>query len=161
LFQVENVRRTYMNVCKRCDKIKSRDNFYKSLDKEARCKECVSEIRREKYSENKEVILSRVRKYRTENPEKIRDTKLRQAYGVGTEYFNAKLLEQGGVCAGCKRHVKTVWRGKEVNMPLDHNHTTKAPRGVLCNKCNRALGLLEENIQTLQNLADYINKYKK
>lgn len=150
-----------MKECKRCNKIKELTEFYRRLDKEARCKECVSELRRQKYSEKKEAVLLAVKKYRSENPEKIRDTKLRQAYGVGTDYFEAKLLEQGGVCAGCRRNRKSVWRGKEVNMPLDHDHETKKPRGVLCIKCNRGLGLLEENIETLENLVRYINKYKK
>jgi hypothetical protein len=111
--------------------------------------------------EKKEFKLKAVQKYRNENPEKIRDIKLRQAYGVGIDYFNAKLKEQGGVCAGCKRDVKTIWRGKQVAMALDHNHETKQVRGVLCIKCNRALGLLEENEQSFLNLIDYINKYKK
>ena len=150
-----------MNECKRCGKIKSLNSFYKKLDKEARCKECVSELRRQEYKEKKEFKLKAVQKYRNENPEKIRDIKLRQAYGVGIDYFNAKLKEQGGVCAGCKRDVKTIWRGKQVAMALDHNHETKQVRGVLCIKCNRALGLLEENEQSFLNLIDYINKYKK
>lgn len=158
--QFDDVRRTYMKECKRCGKFKSISEFYAPTH-ECRCKECVKEIRKQHYNENKEVIKTRVKKYRTENPEKIRDTKLKQAYGVGTEYFNAKLKEQGGVCAGCGRNRKSLWRGKEVEMALDHDHSTNKPRGVLCIKCNRALGLLEENIQTMQNLIEYINKYKK
>ncbi len=162
LFQVENVRRPYMKTCKRCGITKSLEiDFYKGLNKEARCKQCVSEIRKQKYLENPKKVKDRVTKYRNENPEKIRDTKLRQAYGVGTNYFNAKLIEQGNVCAGCKRNVKQKWKGKEVNMALDHDHKTLSPRGVLCIKCNRALGLLEENENTLLNLIGYIDKYKK
>ena len=84
-----------MNECKRCGKAKSLDAFYKRLDKEARCKECVSELRRSEYKEKKEFKLKAAKKYRDENPEKIRDTKLKQAYGVGIDYFNAKLEEQG------------------------------------------------------------------
>ncbi len=158
---VENVRRTYMKECKRCNMIKSFSDFYKKLDKEARCKKCVSEIRRAEYINNKHIKILAVKKYRDENPEKIRDTKLKQAYGVGINYFNTKLKEQGGVCASCKQNRITVWRGKKVNMALDHDHTNNQPRGILCIKCNRALGLLEENLSTLANLADYIRKYKK
>lgn len=149
-----------MKECKRCGQTKSSENFYKRLDKEARCKKCVSEIRKAYYNKNRIRRLEYVKKYRDENPEKIRDAKLKQAYGVGTSYYDAKLKEQGGVCAGCKRNVKHVWRGKEINMALDHNHATDEPRGVLCIKCNRALGLLEENTQTFLHLIDYINKYK-
>jgi hypothetical protein len=121
----------------------------------------VNEIRRIQYKENPDKHKARVKKFRTENPEKIRDTKLKQTYGVGIEYFNVKLKEQDGVCAGCGRNYKVKWRGKEVEMSLDHNHKTGEPRGVLCIKCNRGLGLLEENPQTMLNLIEYINKHKK
>lgn len=156
LFQVENVRRTYMKKCTRCDK-----GYDKTYSKEYRCIPCVNELRRQKYRENPEKYKARVTKYRTENPEKIRDTKLKQAYGVGTEYFVAKLTEQNGVCAGCGQNRKVKWKGKEVQMALDHNHETLEPRGVLCIKCNRGLGLLEENPATMTNLIEYLNKYKK
>ena len=147
-----------MKKCTKCELSKDAMEFYK---KESRCKTCVNEIRRAKYNENPAKYIERVTKFRTENPEKIRDTKLKQAYGVGIEYFDAKLKEQGGVCAGCGRDVKSVWKNKVVKMALDHCHSTGAPRGVLCIKCNRALGLLEENVQTMLNLIDYTNKYKK
>jgi len=144
-----------MKKCTRCQKEAS---FYKG---ETRCKDCVNELRREKYKADPSKYIARVAKFRNDNPEKIRDTKLKQAYGVGTEYYESKLKEQGGVCAGCKRVFKIKWRGKETEMPLDHNHKTLAPRGVLCIKCNRAYGLLEENTQTMLNLIEYTNKYKK
>lgn len=124
LFQVDNVCRSYMKNCKRCGKDKPVTDFYKDLSKERRCRQCVSELRKAEYAANSEKHRLRVKKYRDANPEKIRDTKLRQAYGVGIEYFDAKLKEQGGVCAGCSTHTKVIWRGREVNMPLDHNHDT-------------------------------------
>lgn len=158
---VENVRRTYMKQCKHCGKDREDTEFYKDTSKEARCKKCVSNIRKAKYAEDPDKVKARVAKYRKENPEKIRDTKLRQAYGVGTEYYEEKLKEQSGVCAGCKRVFKIKWRGKETEMPLDHNHKTLAPRGILCIKCNRGFGLLEENVSTLFNLIEYAEKYKK
>ncbi len=154
----ENVRRTDVKKCTRCERNKAITEFYK---KESRCKTCVNEIRREKYNENPEKFITRVKKFRKDNPEKIRDTKLKQAYGVGNTYYDAKLKEQGNVCAGCGRNVKTVWRDKEIKMALDHDHLTGKPRGVLCIKCNRAYGLLEENIQTMLNLIEYTKKYQK
>ena len=150
-----------MKKCKKCDTLKSPEQFYGDGSKEARCRSCVSLVRKAKYAENPQIVIDRVAKYRNANPEKIRDTKLKQAYGVGTDYFNAKLKEQGGVCAGCGRNRKMMWRGKEVEMALDHDHDSKSPRGILCIKCNRAFGLLEENIQTMLNLIEYTKKYKK
>lgn len=148
-------------LCKRCGIRQSRQNFYDKLHKEARCKKCVSEIRKAKYLENKEEVIARVKKYRDANPEKIRDYKLKQAYGVGIEYFDSKLAEQNGVCAICKCDRKVLWRGKAVRMALDHDHNSNEPRGILCLNCNRALGLLEEDPERMKNMIDYINKHKK
>jgi Recombination endonuclease VII len=156
----DDVRRTHTKTCSKCLLDKSLEDFH-NYKHELRCKTCISKIRKEAYARDREKVLARVTKYRRQNPEKIRDTKLKQAYGVGIDYFNAKLKEQNGVCAGCSRDFKSEWRGRKVNMCLDHNHSTNKPRGILCIKCNRALGLFEENRKTLNNIVEYLDKYEK
>ena len=156
----DDVRRTYTKTCSNCLVAKALEEFYDHTH-ELRCKNCISVIRKEAYKRDRDKILTRVSNYRKQNPEKIRDTRLRRAYGVGIEYFNSKLAEQNGVCAGCDRNFRNKWCGREVHMALDHDHCTNEPRGILCVKCNRALGLLEENINTFNNLIKYLNKYKK
>ena len=159
--KVDDVRRADTKKCNRCGIFRPMTQFYARLDKENRCKPCVGELRKAVYNINRDEIIKRVQKYRKDSPEKIRDTKLKQAYGVGLEYFEAKLKEQGCVCACCNKNVETVWRGKKVAMALDHDHETLQPRGILCIKCNRAFGLLEENIEYMQSLIDYKKKYQK
>lgn len=148
-----------MKLCKRCGKNKTLDCFYRSLEKEARCKECVSELRKEKYKENRQQVIARVRKYRTENPEKIRDLKLRQAYKITAEEYDKKHNQQNGVCAACGKPEKTVWRGRVVRLAVDHNHQTGQIRGLLCMFCNRALGLLMDDIKIISGLLKYRKKY--
>ncbi len=42
---------------------------------------------------------------------------------------------------------------------VDHNHdATQKVRGVLCRACNGALGLFGDNIETLKNAIEYLNK---
>jgi hypothetical protein len=43
---------------------------------------------------------------------------------------------------------------------IDHCHSTNKVRGVLCNNCNTALGLVGDNINTLQTMIEYLN-YEK
>ncbi len=43
---------------------------------------------------------------------------------------------------------------------LDHDHETGAIRGFLCGNCNRALGLLFDNPETIQKLKEYIERFK-
>ena len=40
---------------------------------------------------------------------------------------------------------------------IDHCHSTNKIRGILCNNCNTALGLVGDNIQTLQSMVEYLN----
>ena len=153
-----------MKKCKRCDKEKLLNEFYDRIDPKRAlydpCKECILKDRKIKYHSDKVKYQQRAQRYRKENPEIMRDMKLKQTYGVGIKYFNQKLEEQKGVCAGCRQNVKQLWKGKEVAMALDHDHKTKKPRGVLCIRSNRALGLLRENKYTLKNLIGYIIKYQ-
>lgn len=41
---------------------------------------------------------------------------------------------------------------------LDHDHSTGNFRGVLCNNCNRAIGLLGDNSETLLKAAEYVKR---
>jgi Recombination endonuclease VII len=155
-----------MKTCKVCGKEKLEAEFYKRKNNDSRaksdpCRECSLAARKADYHKRSDEMSKRAKIYRKLNPEKIRDTKLKQTYGVGIDYFNTKLKEQGGVCAGCRQNVKTIWKGKEVNMALDHDHLSGKVRGVLCMHCNRGLGSLRDNEETLNNLIDYLRKYKK
>ena len=39
---------------------------------------------------------------------------------------------------------------------IDHCHSTNKIRGVLCNNCNTALGLVGDNTQILQSMIEYL-----
>jgi hypothetical protein len=43
---------------------------------------------------------------------------------------------------------------------IDHDHETNEVRGVLCHSCNRGIGLLGDNIATLQNAINYLQKHQ-
>lgn len=40
----------------------------------------------------------------------------------------------------------------------DHNHTTGEFRGWICTRCNVAIGMVKENIETLEAIIEYIKK---
>lgn len=74
------------------------------------------------------------------DPEGDRRRNLWRLYKITPEEFDAKLEEQGGVCAICLGGPKDV-RGYHA----DHCHKTGRFRGVLCNHCNSAIALLGED----------------
>lgn len=39
---------------------------------------------------------------------------------------------------------------------IDHNHQNNNIRGIICNKCNRALGFFKDSIEILRNAIEYI-----
>lgn len=47
---------------------------------------------------------------------------------------------QGGVCAVCEQ----PQLGDIKNLAVDHNHETGEVRGLLCNRCNPALAILDD-----------------
>lgn len=74
---------------------------------------------------------------------------LKKNYGMTIEDFNKILRSQDGKCAnsGCST------RGALV---VDHDHKTGKIRGLLCHRCNRALGQAEDSPGRLIGLAEYL-----
>lgn len=60
------------------------------------------------------------------------------------------IRETNGICQICKRQKKLV---------LDHCHTLKHVRGLICNNCNRALGLFRDSIDALEDAAMYLKRF--
>lgn len=77
---------------------------------------------------------------------------LKRRYNLTTEEFNKLRELQQDKCAICGRIRKLC---------VDHNHKTKEVRGLLCRKCNSALGYLEDSEKLTLNLLGYIRKYKE
>ena len=77
-------------------------------------------------------------------------------YGITLDEYNNMLDEQENTCAICFSNFKGV---RDACSPVvDHNHKTGLVRGILCNSCNRGLGLMDDNIQVLQNAVIYLQE---
>ncbi len=50
--------------------------------------------------------------------------------------------------------------GSKELLCIDHCHDTEKPRGLLCHKCNTALGLLDDDSQRMLNLIRYLERSK-
>jgi hypothetical protein len=67
------------------------------------------------------------------------------------EQYEAASERQGGVCSICKKKCQTNER-----LAVDHDHATGHYRGLLCRKCNNALGLFSDSPEILRRAADYL-----
>lgn len=83
---------------------------------------------------------------------RARASNLWTKYRLRVEQYNDLLQSQQGVCAICHKEC-TVKR----SLAVDHNHETGKIRGLLCSKCNQALGLLG-TIENLKNAITYLEK---
>jgi DNA-directed RNA polymerase subunit RPC12/RpoP len=132
--------------CSRCKIEKDIKSFNKSknapLGIHNQCREC---IKLWKPSE------TQLKKYR----EKIKNWNRFKYSGFTQEDFNAKFAEQNYCCAICGTDESGA-----VDWHADHNHISKAKRGILCHKCNTGIGLLKDSPDILKKAIMYLEKYE-
>ena len=71
---------------------------------------------------------------------------------------NITIVDQNFCCAICGKHEKDCSKQK---LYVDHDHDTKQVRGLLCSRCNSAIGLFDESVEKLSNAVRFLNKNKK
>ena len=134
-------------LCTKCKLVKQLTEFSPKKDRAGTaswCKECKATDTRERHRGN---------------PKKTAEVNRRQAlkrYGLTPKDYQKLLRSQDSTCAVCdaKYHIKS----KKQNLAVDHCHTTGKVRGLLCNRCNYALGLVEDDRGLLLNLINYLNR---
>ena len=75
---------------------------------------------------------------------------IKRLYGISVEEYGRLLESQSFVCAICFESP----HGRDLD--VDHDHETGQVRGLLCHKCNRALGLLNDNPDRARAAAAYV-----
>lgn len=142
-------------TCGRCGETKPPEDFsprgerYGVVLRKTTCKECAARQAREWYGRHTERGLTNRRRLQ-----------LKADYGLTPEQYDAMLEAQGGVCALCARPERAKRDGKVMRMPVDHCHETGRVRALLCHACNRAIGLLGEDVELLRRAIDYLLRHK-
>ena len=70
----------------------------------------------------------------------------RRRYGLTGEDYERMLANQDGVCCICRRPERTRSDGSFRPLSVDHDHATGRVRGLVCNTCNRLVGLFESEL---------------
>jgi len=81
---------------------------------------------------------------------------LRHRYGIEAQQKNDIISKQNNVCAICREPFKN-----KLDTNVDHCHTTKKLRGVLCRLCNTGLGKFKDSPELLRFAALYIEYHVK
>ena len=118
-------------VCNKCGKTKSISSFYKRTNRPCGVQsKC-------KTCQNS----GRIKYYK---PHEV----MRRKFNISESYYIELMKQEDCPCCGKKMEKKCI----------DHNHKTEKIRGVICNNCNTALGLLDDNKETLSNLIQYLER---
>lgn len=99
---------------------------------------------------------------------KQRESYVFRKYGVSMALLIELLQRQDGRCAICATRWEECRSAKRVHheivflqsLYVDHDHRTKAVRGLLCNACNTAIGLLRERPGRLLQALFYLEGFK-
>jgi hypothetical protein len=144
---------TVDKTCNRCEKTKPLSDFWLSPNKRkdgsrpyrAYCIDCGISSKMKKYYEEGGKQKQKERAFKS----------LMAKYGITPEIYENERIKQNYSCKLCGAHEHTE---KHKRLHVDHCHKTGKYRGLLCGPCNRALGLLKDNTQTLEKAIKYLNE---
>ena len=137
-----------------------------------RCKEYIKKCnlknkdKRKQYNTNwarmnRNKINAADRKRYKENPEKrkrySKHKMLKKLYGITIDQYEEMYNKQNGLCFLCNS--SQVESKNNRNLCVDHNHFTNKIRKLLCNKCNIALGLFNEDIPLMERAIQYLKDH--
>jgi hypothetical protein len=176
-----------MKKCPRCNLTKSLDQFYVyPAGNISWCNECINTYNRESYRKTHprnyrrfDDIVPNGRKWCRDCQQWVliesfnkkqgasdgrtsiciscqSDRNLLRLYNLTRSDFNSLLDSQGGGCACCGTKIP----GGKGAFHVDHNHETGQVRGLLCHRCNTAIGQFEDNPKLLRLATAYLESYE-
>lgn len=111
------------------------------------------------YQKNKIKLQKKTREWRKNNPgykpsvESRKNTILKVRFGITLDDYNVMLNSQNGVCAICGGI------GAK-SLHVDHCHTSGKIRGLLCFRCNNAIGQFDESEVIMFAAISYLRIHK-
>jgi hypothetical protein len=163
--------------CKVCKKIASktykRDPIKAKAWRDAsyvRNKDTINTARKNRYATDPEYrahTIAKVMEYHWENAKEIyarrrKEVSKRRArrlakYGLTEADYFRMLAEQGGCCKTCGAPKNGMGKyGEPRDFDVDHCHARNVVRGLLCNQCNQAIGLMNDDAKRSQRITNYL-----
>lgn len=83
-----------------------------------------------------------------------RERRIERVYGITVDRYYEMLSAQDNSCAICQKQFEI-----ECGPPhIDHCHETTEVRGLLCQKCNTAIGMLGDDAENANRAYQYLSK---
>jgi hypothetical protein len=133
------------------EKNKERGRRYYSNNKEKRKKQA-----RDSYLKHIEKRVEKNNQWRNNNRDKIKSYSringLKNKFNITLDQYNEIFNKQNGCCMICEKPQSEFPKA----LCVDHNHQTGKIRGLLCDKCNKGIGFLNDDINILLNAIQYL-----
>jgi hypothetical protein len=118
-----------------------------------RCKDCRAEQQREYRTKNRNSVKNKAKLYKRQPEVVKRDSAFR---------YNITLSElekmDTGQCHICEASLEWGHTDRKQKPMIDHCHDTNKVRGILCHRCNCALGLLDDDTDRLKIAIEYLDQ---
>lgn len=139
------VGRTKYKACKICSR--------------QRTKEWAKNHRAEMNAANKRWHTLHWKQYREKHIARIQESARKQEWKGVLNTFGKQFTSQDYTAVHCLQEGRCANKscGRIANLHMDHDHKTMRFRGLLCQGCNRALGMCQDNVDKLIGLANYLN----
>jgi len=164
-----------VKVCKKCGLEKPLDDYYRATGTRdghrGDCKVCDLAAKKQRYLADPAKSIARVKRWQQENADHVnayhqsrrakpevkradRSAYLKRKYGITIEQYDELLASQGGGCAICGLEPRL-----DISLHLDHDHESGQLRGILCFRCNNALGDFDDDMSLLRTAVRYLESY--
>lgn len=155
-----------MKTCNRCGECRPLSDFAKNKRRkdgvQTYCRPCQLEYQRQRYAEPEVYARRQMNReeYKRRRVGSSRKWYLKSTYGITEEQYAALYATHDGGCWICEEK-------KDYFLHVDHNHKCcpgtkscgKCIRGLLCFKCNTALGNVNDDVELLQRAINYIKDF--
>lgn len=119
----------------------------------SQCKKCCSESQRNYYADKPDQYRNYVKKRRYKYKGIHKRVANLKTFGLTIKEYEEMLFTQNNQCAICGTFQCSSGR----RFAIDHCHQTGRIRGLLCLRCNQAIGKFHDNYFLLQQAADYVS----
>lgn len=121
------------------------------------CKRCEETLPIDSFSRNesmKDGRLSFCKKCRHSKADQLKWNI--KKYGMSLIDYRLMQWAQGDVCRICGKPETDTNNGVVKRLAVDHCHETGEVRGLLCARCNRAIGLMDDDASRLLSAVEYL-----
>lgn len=148
-YAMKGMRDGFRNDCKACNLAAKKARYDADPRPDIERMQRWVEANRDRWNETQ-----RRRRARPEVKARERGAYLLRKYGITLEEYDVLFERQGGVCAICG-----ALPTEGISLHVDHVHETGKIRGLLCFRCNNALGDFGDDAQVLRQAIRYLDSF--